>query len=72
MTKLFGSLALAGTVALAQSMSTGETSASAHSARSGDLHLIKNCSAYTGDPGFLMHVNVLEPRGDPGRLKDLL
>ena len=51
MTKLLGSLALAGTVALALSMSTGTTSASAQSARSGDLHLIKNCSAYTGAPG---------------------
>jgi hypothetical protein len=51
MTKFLGSLALAGAVALALSMSTGATSASAQSGRSGDLHLIKNCSAYTGAAG---------------------
>jgi hypothetical protein len=43
MTKLLGSLALAGSVALVVLL--------AQPGRSGDLHLIKNCSAYTGAPG---------------------
>jgi len=51
MTKFLGSLALAGFLALALSMSTGATSASAQSARSGDLHVLKNCTTFTGAAG---------------------
>jgi hypothetical protein len=42
---------IAGVAALTLSLSTGVASASAEFERSGDLHLIKDCSAYTGAPG---------------------
>jgi hypothetical protein len=61
MTKLLGSLtkkdtifalvAVAGVVALALALSTGAVSLSANSAREGNLHVTKECSQNTGNPG---------------------
>jgi hypothetical protein len=42
---------IAGVEALTLSLGTGVASASSDSARNGELHLIKDCSAYIGAPG---------------------
>ena len=46
MTKFLGSLALAGLAALALMWTTGGRPVSASSGRSGQLHIVKDCSAY--------------------------
>ena len=51
MTKLLGTLTLAGVAALALSLSTRLTPVSAQSGRSGQLHVTKDCAAYTGAAG---------------------
>jgi hypothetical protein len=61
MTKHLGSLALgAMSVALTLTLALGGhvASVSASSARSGDLHIEKNCSAYTGAPGGYCTITV--------------
>ena len=70
MTKHLGSLALgAMSVALTLTLALGGhvASGSASSARSGDLHIEKNCSSIHGSPGWLLHHHGLEPAGDPGQ-----
>jgi hypothetical protein len=47
MTKLLASLTLAGLAALALMCTTGGRPVSASSGRSGQLHIVKDCSAYT-------------------------
>ena len=51
MTKLLGSLTLAGLAALAVVCATGGKPVLASSARSGQLHIVKDCSAYNGKAG---------------------
>lgn len=51
MTRIFALVLVAGFVALTHSLSTGAASESASSAKKGDLHVTKECSAYTGAAG---------------------
>jgi hypothetical protein len=51
MTPIFALVLVAGFVALTLSLSTGAASVSASSAKKGDLHVTKECSAYTGAAG---------------------
>src|ERR1035437_8473397 len=50
-TTIFALVLIAGSVALTVSLSTGAASVSASSARNGQLHVTKNCSADTGLAG---------------------
>jgi len=51
MTPIFALVLVAGFVALTLSLSPGAASASASSAKKGDLHVTKECSEYTGAAG---------------------
>src|SRR5258705_10646356 len=50
-TTVFALVPIAGVVALALALSTGAVSVSASSAQSGSLHVTKECSEFTGNPG---------------------
>jgi hypothetical protein len=58
MTKLLGSLTLAGLAALAVVCATGGKPVSASSARSGDLHIVKNCTGYNGKAGETCKIEI--------------
>ena len=51
MTKSFALVSIAGVAALALVLSTGTASLSANSAQVGNLHVTKECSEFTGNPG---------------------
>jgi hypothetical protein len=51
MTTIFALVLIAGSVALALSLSTGAASVSASEARNGQLHIVKDCTSNTGLPG---------------------
>ena len=63
MKKLLGSLALAGVATLALSLSTKVIPVSAQSGRSGQLHIVKDCSSYNrmaGDTCKIVISNLVE------------